>query len=56
MKLRNFLYLNTKVVEDYIAAIDAIHTMKNPKQFPPVKKTLYRVKGLSVSLREMVRT
>lgn len=22
MKLRNFLYLNTKVVEDYIAAID----------------------------------
>lgn len=31
-------------------------TMKNPKQFPPVKKTLYRVKGLSVSLREMVRT
>ena len=22
MKLRNFLYLNTKVVEDYISAID----------------------------------
>ena len=22
MKLRNFLYLNTKVIEDYIAAID----------------------------------
>ena len=22
MKLRNFLYLNTKIVEDYIAAID----------------------------------
>lgn len=22
MKLRNFLYLNTKVVEDYIAALD----------------------------------
>ena len=22
MKLRNFLYLNTKVLEDYVAAID----------------------------------
>lgn len=22
MKLRNFLYLNTKVIEDYISAID----------------------------------
>ena len=22
MKLRNFLYLNTKVIEDYMAAID----------------------------------
>ena len=24
MKLRNFLYLNTKVVEDYISAIDGL--------------------------------
>lgn len=41
MKLRNFLYLNTKVIEDYIAAIDGYtYDEESHKQSQPVAKTL----------------
>ena len=56
MKLRNFLYLNTKVLEDYVAAIEATYTMKNHRRLRPAVKTLWVERERLVSYRGTVRT
>ena len=50
MKLRNFLYLNTKVVEDYIAAIDG-YTYDEESQAISTSKENVRYGRFSVNKR-----
>ena len=45
MKLRSFLYLNAKVVEDYIAAIDGYTYDEESRHLLLAKRTLWLEKA-----------
>ena len=56
MKLRNFLYLNTKVLEDYVAAIDGYIYDEESQEIATSSETLWVERERLVSYRGTVRT
>ena len=56
MKLRNFLYLNTKVIEDYIAAIDGYTYDEESQAIATSSENALTGKVPSALLQEVVPT